>query len=343
VTQLYSRRLRSEADRAALEHMRHRARTYVLQGDLSFAAVEAFAHRVVEASAVADFVLVDLKRVTDIEACAVVVVARLLAELGALGKQMVFIANKEHGGFLRALQIELASSEHGGELKSFSDRDPALEWCENRLLSTVVPHGIRSVTLAEHEMCTGFDRKALATLEQMLEPRRYAQGAMIVRQGDRADEVFLLMSGNVSVTIELPGGELRRLSTVSPGMTFGELTVIDRSPRTADVHADTPVECLVLPAAAFDRMTTDASGAQDGDPREPAAERAQGRRPARPPGDGAQHVGVRRRRPCASARWPRRRGRASAAPRPCARRVRPAASGSTPACPRGGSAGRRSA
>jgi glutaminase len=90
----------------------------------------------------------------------------------------------------------------------------------------------------------------------MLEPRRYPQGETIVRQGDRADEVFLLMSGNVSVTIEVSGGELRRLSTVSPGMVFGELTVVDRSPRTADVHADTPVECLVLPAATFDRMTT---------------------------------------------------------------------------------------
>src|SRR4030095_13246129 len=98
------------------------------------------------------------------------------------------------GGFLRALQIELASSEHGGELKSFSDRDPALEWCANRLLSTVVPHGIRSVTLAEHDMCTGFDRKTLATLEQMLEPRRYAPGAMLRRQGARADQGLLHMS-----------------------------------------------------------------------------------------------------------------------------------------------------
>jgi CRP-like cAMP-binding protein len=39
-------------------------------------------------------------------------------------------------------------------------------------------------------------------------------------------------------------------------MTFGELTVVDRSPRTADVRADTAVECLVLPAAALDRLGT---------------------------------------------------------------------------------------
>jgi len=254
LTQLHSRRLRSDADRAALEQMRGRARTYVLQGALSFAAVEAFARRIVEASATVDLMVVDLKRVTDIETCAVTVVARLLTELDPLGKQMVFVANQEHGAFLRALQVELASSEQGGELKSFSDRDPALEWCENRLLASVAPSGIRSVSLAEHEMCARFDAKALATLKEMLEPRRYAQGATIFRQGDRAEEVFLLMSGNVSVIIEVPNGEVRRLATVSPGMVFGELTVVDRTTRTADVHADTAVECLVLPAAALDWM-----------------------------------------------------------------------------------------
>ena len=51
----------------------------------------------------------------------------------------------------------------------------------------------------------------------------------------------------------MPGGR-RRLATISPGMMFGELTVIDRSPRTADVHADTAVECLVLKAVDFDAL-----------------------------------------------------------------------------------------
>ena len=38
------------------------------------------------------------------------------------------------------------------------------------------------MTLAEHDMCTGLDTKELATLNEMLEPRHYAQGATIVRQ-----------------------------------------------------------------------------------------------------------------------------------------------------------------
>jgi CRP-like cAMP-binding protein len=57
----------------------------------------------------------------------------------------------------------------------------------------------------------------------------------------------------VSITVDGTAGRLR-IATVSPGMVFGELAVIDRSARTADARADTPIECLVLSAAALDRL-----------------------------------------------------------------------------------------
>jgi glutaminase len=37
-------------------------------------------------------------------------------------------------------------------------------------------------------------------------------------------------------------------------MAFGELTIIDRSPRTADVRADTAIECMVLTTDALERL-----------------------------------------------------------------------------------------
>jgi CRP-like cAMP-binding protein len=37
-------------------------------------------------------------------------------------------------------------------------------------------------------------------------------------------------------------------------MTFGELALLDRAPRSADVRADQAVECYVLSAAAFERL-----------------------------------------------------------------------------------------
>lgn len=62
------------------------------------------------------------------------------------------------------------------------------------------------------------------------------------------------MNGEVSVVVALSDGQLKRLSTMSAGMTFGELAIVNRAPRSADVRADTSVECYLLPAAAFDRL-----------------------------------------------------------------------------------------
>jgi glutaminase len=56
------------------------------------------------------------------------------------------------------------------------------------------------------------------------------------------------------VVLSLPNGEIKRLATFPAGMAFGELAIIDRGERTADVRADTAVECYALPVAALDRL-----------------------------------------------------------------------------------------
>jgi len=146
----------------------------------------------------------------------------------------------------------------GGPLRvvTFSDLDAALEWCENRLIARRSDAWVTPppVVLAEHEFCRGLERQALAHLEGLLERRRFGQGEYIVRKGDAAEEVYLLMSAEVSVVVTLSDGRLKRMSTLSAGMTFGELAIVGRAARSADVRADKPVECYVLSAAAFARL-----------------------------------------------------------------------------------------
>jgi len=94
----------------------------------------------------------------------------------------------------------------------------------------------------------------LEAFEKLLEPMRFEAGERIVRKGERADRFYFLASGEVSVVTELPSGELKRLSTLSRGMTFGELAAVSRTTRSADVRADEPAQCWALPVAAFDRL-----------------------------------------------------------------------------------------
>ena len=55
--------------------------------------------------------------------------------------------------------------------------------------------------------------------------------------GDDGDTLFFLLSGAVKVQVQLDGGRIHRLSTVGPGVAFGELAMLDQSRRSADVVA----------------------------------------------------------------------------------------------------------
>lgn len=88
----------------------------------------------------------------------------------------------------------------------------------------------------------------------MLVKRSFAPGELIIRSGEPADHLYLLVRGEVSVVVVLASDRLMRLSTLSPGMTFGELAVVDRGVRSADVRADGHVECYALSMEAFDEL-----------------------------------------------------------------------------------------
>jgi glutaminase len=63
--------------------------------------------------------------------------------------------------------------------------------------------------------------------------------------------MFILARGTVSVL--LPDNR-ERLAAFSPGMSFGELAVIDGAPRSADIVADTDVECHVFALEDFHNL-----------------------------------------------------------------------------------------
>ena len=63
------------------------------------------------------------------------------------------------------------------------------------------------------------------------------------------------MRGEVAIAVDLAGGGSRRLSTLTPGMTFGETALLQRGPRrTAHVRGEEEGELRVLSAQDFDEL-----------------------------------------------------------------------------------------
>jgi glutaminase len=95
-------------------------------------------------------------------------------------------------------------------------------------------------------------RGELETIQPLLQSCSFKRGQSIINAGDAAREVFFLARGNVSVF--LPGVERRRLATFSSGMSFGELAFIDGAMRSANIVADTDVECHRLALEDFQQL-----------------------------------------------------------------------------------------
>ncbi len=257
VSSIRSKRRRGEREREILDTAGTRAKVYEPQGDLVFAAVEATIRRIVDASDALDFAVIDFKRVTHFEESAARILLELLTTFESCGKHLLLVNVQNHSKFVRFLEEELNTDDQQVKrLHIFPDMDTAIEWCENRLIADQHPDAssLESVTLAEHDLCRGLAPEAVAFLETLLKSNSYEPGKLIVRKGEPADEIYLLMSGEVSVLVDLPNGQIKRLSTLSPGMAFGELAVVNRTVRSADVRADKPVECYALSTTAFDEL-----------------------------------------------------------------------------------------
>lgn len=90
------------------------------------------------------------------------------------------------------------------------------------------------------------ERLALA---KMLQPAFFARGSLIMRQGEPADALYLIESGQVTVE---QGGQT--LATLGEGDFFGEIALLTRGAHGADVRAFTPTDVLALPGADFHRL-----------------------------------------------------------------------------------------
>ncbi len=100
---------------------------------------------------------------------------------------------------------------------------------------------------------TSYERMNLA---DALELQRFSDGKCIIREGDKAHNMFFIMEGKVKITVRLNKQSLeeRTVAYAKAGEYVGELALVLQKPRVASVYAEGPVACAVLDIAAFERL-----------------------------------------------------------------------------------------
>jgi CRP-like cAMP-binding protein len=82
---------------------------------------------------------------------------------------------------------------------------------------------------------------------------RFQRGQVILREGDRSTEAYIIRRGRVEVTKAGRAGPVA-LATLGEGEIFGEMALITEKPRSATVTALEEVEAAVVDPEGFNRL-----------------------------------------------------------------------------------------
>lgn len=96
--------------------------------------------------------------------------------------------------------------------------------------------GVSVSTLAGVPLLGGADAEALEALATDASPRRVLAGEWLIREGDDADDLFVVLRGRLRAVADADG-DPRTLRVLGPGAAIGELGLLTGAPRSASVQA----------------------------------------------------------------------------------------------------------
>jgi len=94
-----------------------------------------------------------------------------------------------------------------------------------------------------------FSREDISILSGYMDVYRAQSGETIIREGDSGDYMLLIIDGSIDITKRAMRGEQRLMNRVGPGMTLGEMSMIDGEPRFAT--------CVAVEQTTFAVLTRD--------------------------------------------------------------------------------------
>jgi Cyclic nucleotide-binding domain len=152
----------------------------------------------------------------------------------------------QRGSWARASEMAELQMFFGGKSRAVAGEAPASG-----------ETGFNPRMLRRIKILGGLAEDQLERFAAFAEVQRVPQWATIVKQGDHGDAMFLILEGELRVRMEV-GGKETILTTLGPGDFFGDISLLDQGPRSADVVANMDSLVVKLTAAGFEKLAVQA-------------------------------------------------------------------------------------
>jgi len=123
--------------------------------------------------------------------------------------------------------------------------------------------GTQAEFLASHDAFAGLGTDTLAELAAVAQWLKLEGGATLFREGDPADAMFVVRSGNLQVLAHSASGQEVPIATMGSADLVGEISLVFGDRRTATVRSVDATVLLQVPKEAFDRLVRRVPGMLD--------------------------------------------------------------------------------
>ncbi|MEP9349198.1 glutaminase A [Xanthobacter sp. KR7-225] len=224
-------------------------RVVELAGKLSFATMDYVTRRLAEPAHLPDFLILNLHRVATITDAGMRLFTQMIERQIPPSTTVVLSGvdgRSQIGPRLRRL------AQDGVKVRAFPTYDAAVEWAEDQVVYRHggFSRGAEEADLSGQALLDGLAPEEVAAFASRGTRVAFEAGVRIVCAAEPLPKVYFLLRGMASAR-SMSGV---RISTMIPGMAFGELALIDQ-PRSADVWSETEVVCLEVAADAFDAFS----------------------------------------------------------------------------------------
>ncbi|MHA7190613.1 glutaminase A [Arthrobacter sp. MDT2-16] len=226
----------------------HQAMVIELNGDLLFAGTESMVRELSGLDDDVDFVILDLRRVDEVADVSLRLLGEVRENLSVVDCDLVLIDGEG--------TLAETFKDVDRPVPTFDTRTAAVEWCENELITRyggdiMLP---AEVEVAQCPALGPLTDEDVAALTLRMEDRSYEKGHVVRRVGQSFGGVYFILSGRIVTSVPGPTGERLKLTTLSAGMTFGELALGSDNRQETTVKALEDVHVKVLTARAIETI-----------------------------------------------------------------------------------------
>lgn len=111
--------------------------------------------------------------------------------------------------------------------------------------------------ILSHPIFSGLARVEAENIARYCEVLILPKGQVIVEQGERSQDMYILIKGSLSIRVRDSSGEESEVGTLSRGDIFGEMGVFEDTARSASIYSAADSVVLCIPGEGFHKMVAE--------------------------------------------------------------------------------------